>query len=75
MECQIDMQIETVSSVLRTLDQSLVVNRGLSQNAKLSVQCSIHIPTLTCGLELVAVTKRTRRQKPAVEIHFLHRVC
>ena len=60
MEQEIDKQIGAASAVMRTLRQSVVVKRELSQKAKLSIYRSIYIPTLTYGHELWVVTERTR---------------
>ena len=45
---------------LRMLKQSVVVERELSQKAKLSIYRSINVPTLTYGHELWVVIKRMR---------------
>ena len=62
------------SAVRQTLKQSVVVKRGLSQKAKLSIYWSIYIPTFTYGHELWAVTERIRPQIQAAEMSFLCRV-
>ena len=49
MEREIDRRIWAASAVMRTLRQSVVVKRELSQKAKLSIYRSIYIPTLWPG--------------------------
>ena len=71
---EINRQIGSASAVMRTLKQSVVVIRELSQRAKLSICRSIYVPTLTSGHKLWVVTKRTRSQISAVKISFLCRV-
>ena len=52
MELEIDRRIGAASAVIRTLRQSVVVKRDLSQKAKLSIYRSIYVPTLSYGQEL-----------------------
>ncbi|KAI3359419.1 hypothetical protein L3Q82_002922 [Scortum barcoo] len=52
MEREMDRRIGAASAVLRTVVQSVVLKRELSQKAKLSIYWSIYIPTLTYGHEL-----------------------
>ena len=59
---------------MQTLYRSVMVKRKLSQEAKLSVDWSIFVPTLTYGHELWVVTQRTRSQIQEAEMGFLHRV-
>ncbi|TWW77650.1 hypothetical protein D4764_12G0010400 [Takifugu flavidus] len=52
MKQEIHRRIGAASAVMRTLHQSVVVKRDLSQKAKLSIYRSIFVPTLTYGHEL-----------------------
>ncbi|TWW73543.1 hypothetical protein D4764_15G0009370 [Takifugu flavidus] len=74
MEQEIDRRIGAASAVMRTLHQSVVVKRELSQKAKLSIYHSIFVPTLTYGHELWVMTERTRSRVHAAEMSFLQRV-
>ena len=60
-------------AVMRTLKRSVVVERELSQKAKLSIYRSI-FPTLTYGHELWVETERMRLRIQAAEMSFLRRV-
>ncbi|XP_029984805.1 uncharacterized protein LOC115415389 [Sphaeramia orbicularis] len=64
MEREVDRQIGAASTVMRTLNLSVVVKRELSQKAMLSIYWLIYVPTLTYGHELWVMTK----------MRFLHRV-
>ena len=61
-EQEIDRWLGAASAMIRALKRSVVVNRELSQKAKLSIYRSIYIPTLTLtyGHELWLVTERMR---------------
>ena len=74
MEQEIDKRIGAASAVMRTLRQSVVVKRELSQKAKLSIYRSIYVPTLTHGHKLWVVIKRTRSRIQVAKMGFLHRV-
>uniref|UniRef100_A0A8C6KZ86 Reverse transcriptase domain-containing protein n=1 Tax=Nothobranchius furzeri TaxID=105023 RepID=A0A8C6KZ86_NOTFU len=71
---EINRRIGAASAVMWALYQSVVVNRELSQKAKLSIYRSIYVPTLTYGHELWVVTERTRSRIQAAEMSFLRRV-
>jgi len=49
LELEMDRQIGASSAVMRVLLRSVVVKRELSPKEKLSVYCSIFVPTLTYG--------------------------
>uniref|UniRef100_A0A8C6NNI1 Reverse transcriptase domain-containing protein n=1 Tax=Nothobranchius furzeri TaxID=105023 RepID=A0A8C6NNI1_NOTFU len=74
LECEINRQIGAASALMWVVYRSVVVKRELSQMAKLSIYCSIYVPTLNYGHELWVVTERTRLQIQAVEMSFLRRV-
>ncbi|TWW77032.1 R2DM Retrovirus-related Pol polyprotein from type II retrotransposable element [Takifugu flavidus] len=57
MEQEIDRRIAAASAVMRTLHQSVVVKRELSQKVKLSIYRSIFITALTYGHELWVMTE------------------
>ena len=59
---------------MRALHRSVVVNRGLSREAKLSIYRSIFVPTLTYGHKLWGVTKRTISEVQVVAMSFICRV-
>ncbi|TWW63109.1 hypothetical protein D4764_03G0001170 [Takifugu flavidus] len=71
MEKEIDRRIGAASAVMRTLHQSVVVKRELSQEAKLSIYRSIFVLTLTYGHELWVMTERTRSWVQAAKMSFL----
>ncbi|KAK0140998.1 Receptor expression-enhancing protein 6 [Merluccius polli] len=74
MEREMNRRIGAASAVMRALYQTVVVKRELSRKAKLSIDQSIYVPTLTYGHELWVVTERTRLRIQAAEMGFLHRV-
>ena len=74
MDREIDKWIGAVSAVMRTLKQSVVVKREVSQNAKLSIYRSIYVLTLTQGHLLWVVTKRMRSSKQGAKMNLLRRV-
>ena len=47
-------------AMIRTLKDSIVVKRDLSQKAKVFIYRSIYFPTLPYGHELCVVTERMR---------------
>ena len=51
MERKIDRRIGAALAVMQTLKRSALVQRELSQQAKLSVYNSIYVPTLIYGHE------------------------
>uniref|UniRef100_A0A8C6LXR3 Reverse transcriptase domain-containing protein n=1 Tax=Nothobranchius furzeri TaxID=105023 RepID=A0A8C6LXR3_NOTFU len=57
---EIDRRIGSMSAAMRTLSQSVMVKRELSQKARLSTYRSIYVPILTYGHELWVMTERTR---------------
>ena len=74
MDQEIDRWIGAAFAVMRTLHQSVVVKRKLSQKARLSGYWSVFVPTLTFGHELWVVTERERLWIEAAEMSFLRRV-
>ena len=52
MECEIDRQISAATALMRSLYQSVMVRRELSQKAKLLIYRSVYVPTFTNGHEL-----------------------
>ena len=74
MEREMDRQYGAASAVIRALYRTVVVKRGLSQKAKLSIYQSIFVPTLTYGHELCVVTERMRSRIQVAEMSFLRRV-
>uniref|UniRef100_A0A8C5HIH4 Reverse transcriptase domain-containing protein n=1 Tax=Gouania willdenowi TaxID=441366 RepID=A0A8C5HIH4_GOUWI len=74
MEREIDRRIGAASAVMRSLHQSVIVKRELSQKAKLSIYRSVYVPTLTYGHDLWVMTERTRSRVQAAEMSFLRRV-
>ncbi|TWW62684.1 Receptor-type tyrosine-protein phosphatase T [Takifugu flavidus] len=74
MEQEVNRRIGAASAVMRSLHQSVVVKRELSQKTKLSIYRSIFVPTLTYGHELWVMTERTRSRVQAAEMSFLRRV-
>ncbi len=76
MEREIDRWIGAASAVMRSMYWSdvLVVKKGLSCKAKLSIYWSINVPTLTYGHELWVMTERTLSRIQAVEMIFHRRV-
>uniref|UniRef100_A0A8C6L8D1 Reverse transcriptase domain-containing protein n=1 Tax=Nothobranchius furzeri TaxID=105023 RepID=A0A8C6L8D1_NOTFU len=74
LEREIDRRIGATSAVMWALYRSVVVNRELSQMAKLSIYRSIYVLTLTYGHEFWVVTERTRSWMQAAEMSFLRRV-
>ncbi|KAK0140999.1 hypothetical protein N1851_021987 [Merluccius polli] len=74
MEREMDRWIGAASAVMRALYRTVVVKRELSRKAKLSIDQSIYVPTLTYGHELWVVTERTRLRIQAAEMSFLRRV-
>ncbi|KAK3530739.1 hypothetical protein QTP70_000755 [Hemibagrus guttatus] len=71
---EIDRRIGAVAAVMRSMYQSVVVKKELSQKAKLSIYQSIYIPTLTYGHELWVMTERVGSRIQAAEMSFLRRV-
>ena len=57
MEREIDRQIDAVSAIMRALHRPVVVKKELSKKAKLLINRSIYVPTLTYGHELWEVTE------------------
>lgn len=74
MERELNPQIKTLSSVMRTLLQSVVVKKELSLKAKLWIYWSVYIPTLNCGLEVWLRNNRIRSWIQAAKLVFLQRV-
>ena len=60
MEREIDRRISAASAAMWALYQTVVVNKKLSQRARLSINHLVYIPTLTYGHELRVVTERMR---------------
>ncbi|KAK3555076.1 hypothetical protein QTP86_007974 [Hemibagrus guttatus] len=58
MDHEIDRQIGAVAAVMRSMYLSVVVKKELSRKAKLSINQSIYVPTLTYGHELWVMTKK-----------------
>ncbi|KAK3510855.1 hypothetical protein QTP70_022797 [Hemibagrus guttatus] len=56
MDHEIDRRIGAAAAVMRSMYQSVVVKRELSQKAKLSIYQSIYHPTLTYGHEVWVMT-------------------
>ncbi len=48
--------------------------RELNQREKLSIYCSIFVPSLTCGHESRVITEKIRSQIETAEMGFLRRV-
>ncbi|KAK3568618.1 hypothetical protein QTP86_010635 [Hemibagrus guttatus] len=69
LEKAFDRRIGAAAAVMRSMYQSVVVKKELSQKAKLSIYQSIYVPTLTYGHELWVMTKR--RKPPPLQV-FLH---
>ncbi len=59
MEREIGQRIGAAEAVLHSLYCTVVMKRELSQKAKLSISCSVFVPTLTYGLEGWAMPIRT----------------
>ncbi|KAK3530107.1 hypothetical protein QTP86_014770 [Hemibagrus guttatus] len=74
MDREIDRRIGAAAAVMRSMYQSVVVKKELSQKAKLSIYQSIYVPTLTYGHELWVMTERVRSRIQAAEMSFLRRV-
>ncbi|KAK3517255.1 hypothetical protein QTP70_001470 [Hemibagrus guttatus] len=74
MDREIDRRIGAAAIVMRSMYQSVVVKKELSQKAKLSIYQSIYVPTLTYGHELWVMTERVRSRIQAAEMSFLCRV-
>lgn len=74
IEHEIDRWLKAASAVMQSMYRPSMLNKERSQKAKFSIYWSIHAPTFTYGLELWAVTERTRSQIQAAKISFLHRV-
>lgn len=74
MEREMDRRIGAASAVMRALYRTAVVKRELSRKAKLSIDRSVYVPTLTCGHELWVATERRRSGIQAAEMSFLRRV-
>ncbi|XP_058625585.1 uncharacterized protein LOC131536570 [Onychostoma macrolepis] len=74
MEREIDRWIGAAAAAMWSMYRSVVVKKGLSQKAKLSIYRSIYVLTLTYGHELWVMNERTRSQIQAAEISFLPRV-
>ena len=60
MEREMGWKIGAAGAVLRSLCRTIVMKRELSQKAKLSIYCSLSVPTLTYGHEGWVMTKRKR---------------
>ncbi|KAK3575378.1 hypothetical protein QTP86_025782 [Hemibagrus guttatus] len=58
MDREVDRRIGAAAAVMRSMYQSVVVKKELSQKAKLSIYQSIYVPTLTYGHELWVMTER-----------------
>lgn len=50
------------------------VEERVESKAKLSIYQSFYVSTFTCGHKVWLMTKRTRSQKQAGKMNFLHRV-
>ncbi|KAK3517289.1 hypothetical protein QTP70_002930 [Hemibagrus guttatus] len=74
MDREFDRRIGAAAIVMRSMYQSVVVKKELSQKAKLSIYQSIYVPTLTYGHELWVMTERVRSRIQAAEMSFLCRV-
>ena len=74
MEHELDRRIGAAGAVLRSLYQTIVTKRELSQKAKLSIYRSMFVPTLSYGHESWVMTERTRSRIQAAEMRFLRRV-
>ncbi|KAK3556663.1 hypothetical protein QTP70_011925 [Hemibagrus guttatus] len=74
MDREVDRRIGAAAAVMRSMYQSVVVKKELSQKAKLSIYQSIYVPTLTYGHELWVMTERVRSRIQAAEMSFLRRV-
>ncbi|KAK3530893.1 hypothetical protein QTP70_004413 [Hemibagrus guttatus] len=74
MDREIDRRIGAAAAVMRSMYRSVLVKKGLSRKAKLSIYQSIYVPTLTYGHELWVMTERIRSRIQAAEISFLRRV-
>ncbi|KAK3519761.1 hypothetical protein QTP70_003904 [Hemibagrus guttatus] len=74
MECEIDRRISAAAAVMRSMYQSVVVKKELSQKVQLLIYQSIYVRTLTYGLELWVMTKKTRFRIKATKMNFLGRV-
>ncbi|KAK3573216.1 hypothetical protein QTP86_015137, partial [Hemibagrus guttatus] len=74
MDREIDRRIGAATAVMRSMYRSVVVKKGLSRKAKLSIYQSIYVPTLTYGHELWVMTERVRSRIQAAEMSFLRRV-
>jgi len=72
MEQEIERRIGAASAIMR--HRHVVVEKELSQKAKLSIYWSIYVPTLTYGHKLWAVTERTRSRIQAAKMGFFRRV-
>ena len=74
IERETDRRIGAAAAVMRSLYQSVMVNRELRRKAKRLIYWSIYVYTLTYGHELWVVTERIRSRLQAVEMSFLCRV-
>jgi len=73
LEREMDRRIGASSAMMMALLRSIVVKMELSWKAKVSVHCSIFVPTLTYGHEIWVETKRTRSRIQAADMRFLQR--
>jgi len=71
IERVMDPRFDVLPAVMRALRRTVVVKRKLSWKAKLSIYCSIYVPTLTYGHELWVVTERMRSRIQAAKMSFL----
>lgn len=69
-----DKQIVAVSTITQSMCKTAVVKRKLHQKAKLSINKSVHVPTLTYGHKLRVLTERIMLWIHADEISFPRRV-
>ena len=74
MEQEIDRRLSLVSAVMQTLYSSKEVKRELRLKARLPVDRSIFVPTLTYDHHLWVVTERMKFQVQAVEMSLFHRM-
>ena len=71
---ELDTRIGKASAVTRALHYSVVMKRGLSNKAKLSIFKAVFVPILTYGHESWVMTKRMRSQVQTYEMRFLRRI-
>lgn len=74
MEWEMDRRIGALSTVMQALYQTVVAKRELSQKAKLLINQSIYLPTLTHGDMLWVVTDKKISRAQAAKMSFLCRV-